>query len=133
MRVLGRAEEAQASMRAWRLDPLPEMSTTRLYCGSGMARMECGVGVRAEVRGGAPQGGPKFLEGRGVIDRGGGVAGARSRRVHCGERHMCLACLMEIGIGIMGKKARLLTVDAVLGVAPCSYAGDAAFHTSELF
>ena len=28
------ADEAHASMRAWRLDPLPEIKTARLYLGS---------------------------------------------------------------------------------------------------
>lgn len=55
MRVLGRAEEAQASMRAWRLEPLPEMRTTRLYWDSDMVggcNSRCGrKGEGAEVRG----------------------------------------------------------------------------------
>jgi hypothetical protein len=30
MRVLGRAPDAHASMRAWRFEPLPEIRTVRL-------------------------------------------------------------------------------------------------------
>lgn len=36
MRVLGRAPDAHASMRAWRFDPLPEIRTVRLYWRSGI-------------------------------------------------------------------------------------------------
>jgi hypothetical protein len=32
----GRAEEAHASMRAWRLEPLPEMRTVRVCVGEAM-------------------------------------------------------------------------------------------------
>ena len=32
MCVFGSALDAQASMRAWRFEPLPEIRTVRLYC-----------------------------------------------------------------------------------------------------
>jgi hypothetical protein len=34
MRVFGSAPDAQASMRAWRFEPLPDISTVRLNCRS---------------------------------------------------------------------------------------------------
>ena len=36
MRVLGRAPDAHASMRAWRFEPLPDISTVRLYVRSAI-------------------------------------------------------------------------------------------------
>lgn len=42
MRVLGSAEDAQASMRACKLEPLPEMRTTRLYCDDDMLCLQDG-------------------------------------------------------------------------------------------
>jgi len=52
MRVFGSAEEAQASMRACRFEPLPEMRTVRLYCGGDMVRycsLVCGAGSEKTV------------------------------------------------------------------------------------
>lgn len=34
MDVLGSASVPHASIRAWRLEPLPEIRTVRLYCGA---------------------------------------------------------------------------------------------------
>jgi hypothetical protein len=41
MRVLGSVLFAQASIRAWRLEPLPEIRTVRLCCDSAIVG-ECG-------------------------------------------------------------------------------------------
>jgi hypothetical protein len=38
IRVFGSEEEAQASMRACKLEPFPDMRTVRLYCGADIAR-----------------------------------------------------------------------------------------------
>jgi hypothetical protein len=45
MRVLGSLLDAQASMRAWRFEPLPDMRTVRLCCESDMLE-EYGTGGR---------------------------------------------------------------------------------------
>lgn len=42
MRVFGSAPDAQASIRACRLEPLPEMRTVRLYCRSAIAERDYG-------------------------------------------------------------------------------------------
>ena len=39
MRVLESAPDAQASMRACRFEPLPEISTVRLYCVSDIVAL----------------------------------------------------------------------------------------------
>ena len=47
MRVLGRAEEAQASMRAWRLEPLPDMRTVMLNFDSAIIWMVFSLVLRS--------------------------------------------------------------------------------------
>lgn len=49
MRVFGSAPDAQASMRACRLEPLPEMRTVRLYWRSVIARKKSGGKLLAMV------------------------------------------------------------------------------------
>lgn len=44
MRVLGSAPDAQASMRAWRFEPLPEIRTVRLCCCSVIVHVCCNLG-----------------------------------------------------------------------------------------
>jgi hypothetical protein len=38
MRVFGSAPDAQASIRAWRFEPLPEIRTVRLNCRSAIMK-----------------------------------------------------------------------------------------------
>jgi hypothetical protein len=63
MRVFASAEEAQASIRACKFEPLPEMRTVRLYCGGDDMMLQQEDGLSVEMVGVVPpQCAPFFLE-----------------------------------------------------------------------